>query len=415
MVLQVKYRPLEGNKARIEAPFWNHLITLKEGLKDEMKKLKVALIEVDEQYEQKFGSGWITVDPDNDGIELESLYNLSALQSSRFSRLMRFGAVYKKIGRLVKNADLVHTGLSHDILLPSSFFAVINAILKKKKLIYIVDIDFRNSSRMLYEAGHMNFISYIRTKLFYDVHKFLQLITAIRYADLSLLKGKKFASDFAKIGKNVKYFFDTIHDNQYILSKDKIEAKIDSVRNKEKGLKIVYFGRISEYKGVQDAIEAISKIKDASGHEIELTIIGNGDYLPEIENLVAQLKMSDCVSISPPISFGKDLFDEISKHDILIALPQREDTPRSAFDAMAAGLSILAYDTDYYKELSESGAVITTKWRDIDLLANSLLEIAAKRDRLAEPCQNAVYYAKDHTQARWMDRRLKWTKEILCN
>jgi glycosyltransferase involved in cell wall biosynthesis len=268
---------------------------------------------------------------------------------------------------------------------------------------------------MLYVSGCWSLKSYILAKLFYDVHKKIQLFVATRYANLSLLKGKKFASDYSSKKKNVKFFLDTIHDSKLIVDPSKMELKFDSLQNNKKPLKIVYFGRVVQYKGIQDALYAISKIKKQSTIKIEFAIIGHGNYLGVLKNLVKDLELNSCVKFIAPIAFGRELFDEISKHDLLIALPQREDTPRSAFDAMAAGLPILAYDTYYYKDLLHSGAIITTKWRDIDLLSKTLMKITKEKSSLIEKSKKAIAFSKTNTQKIWMEKRIKWTKEALNN
>ena len=71
--------------------------------------------------------------------------------------------------------------------------------------------------------------------------------------------------------------------------------------------------------------------------------------------------------------FGQEFFRHLYRYQLLLAAPLREDTPRSALDAMAAGIPYLAYDTYYYNQLLESGAGVVVPWRDEQAMADELI------------------------------------------
>ena len=95
----------------------------------------------------------------------------------------------------------------------------------------------------------------------------------------------------------------------------------------------------------------------------------------------------------------------------MLAAPLIEDTPRAAFDAMARGLPILAYDTSYFRDLAESGAVDLATWPEPSSLAQRLECLAIDRARLAKLAENGLSFAALNTQQFWLNLRVKWTLE----
>lgn len=413
IALQVTFHRLPNGEILIEAPFWKHIVDLQDQLKPEISHLELLMIEVDQNYADLNGSGWVQVDPAAYKIMISSGYALANHPLSTLSKLRLAIPVFKSTRAAVRRNHIIHTVLSYDLWLPMGFFALINSIFSRRKIIYVVDIDFRKNAGMLLESGAFNKKQYFTTKLMHEPFQRLQVYLAAKYSDICLLKGKKFASDYRKVGKNIRYFLDAAHDDIHIIDRNALETRINEASEKSDRLDIVYFGRIVEYKGLQDALRALSQISTEERSGINFTIIGNGEYRTKLIELAQALDLKAQVTFKPPIPFGSDLFTELEKHDILLALPQREDTPRSALDAMAAGLPILSYDTYYYEELKSSGAVITTKWRDVDALATALCDLKKHRDRIPPLSRNAVSFAANNTQKIWLTKRVLWTKEII--
>ncbi|MCB9637047.1 MAG: hypothetical protein H6721_33480 [Sandaracinus sp.] len=81
---------------------------------------------------------------------------------------------------------------------------------------------------------------------------------------------------------------------------------------------------------------------------------------------------------------------------------------------MARGLPIAAFGINYYRDLEElSGAVRTSKWPDVEDLGRVLVELHRDRSKLSSMSANAVAFARDNTQEQWLDRRVRWTLELL--
>lgn len=69
--------------------------------------------------------------------------------------------------------------------------------------------------------------------------------------------------------------------------------------------------------------------------------------------------------------------------------------------------------TYYYKDLEETGAVVTVPWPSVEQIGNKIAEINNNRKLLVEMMAEAVAFARENTQEIWLNRRFQWTKELM--
>ena len=101
---------------------------------------------------------------------------------------------------------------------------------------------------------------------------------------------------------------------------------------------ILYFGRLSEEKGVGDLVAAYGKIK--TGHK--LYIVGDGPERSNLEFRIENLELTEKVSLFGHKS-GDDLWDLV-KNAAVIVMPSRcyENAPYSVLEAMSLGQVVIA-------------------------------------------------------------------------
>jgi glycosyltransferase involved in cell wall biosynthesis len=203
-----------------------------------------------------------------------------------------------------------------------------------------------------------------------------------------------------------------------VIGEKALQRKIVGVNRGNRDIKLVYFGRIVEYKGISDMILAVQHLSadleaNNAGYSVSLTIIGTGEHSPELEKLAAEKEMSAHIIFKDAIPYGPELFKVLQECDFLLAAPKHEDTPRSAFDAMACALPIIAYDTYYYEDLEKTGAVKTVPWCSIESLAEKIKELANQPDIVIDMMKKGKEFAIDNTQEIWIEKRKAWTDEFL--
>jgi len=103
---------------------------------------------------------------------------------------------------------------------------------------------------------------------------------------------------------------------------------------------LLYFGRITDAKGVEELIYAMSLLIQKKIN-IHLTIVGSGQYFEEVFNLSNKLNLSE------HISFEGSVYDPIRKKeyfknaDIFILPSYNEGFPRSIYESMVFGTPII--------------------------------------------------------------------------
>lgn len=117
----------------------------------------------------------------------------------------------------------------------------------------------------------------------------------------------------------------------------------------EKGaLELLFVGRLSKEKGLEDLFKALSLLKFSVG----LTIAGVG---PELERLKALAPSSACVRFE---GFKEDLAPYYEKADALILPSRREGLPLCALEAAAAGLPLLTSKVGGLPDLVKENGVL---------------------------------------------------------
>jgi glycosyltransferase involved in cell wall biosynthesis len=177
-------------------------------------------------------------------------------------------------------------------------------------------------------------------------------------------------------------------------------------------LELVYFGRLTAYKGIDRCIEAVALASERGAAPMRFSIIGAGDAAESLQRLCLQLGVEDLVEFNPALPFGPRLFEQLYPYHLLLAAPLSEDTPRSALDAMACGIPILAFDTEYYSNLGESGAVELVPWPSVERLAERLAHFAQDKRRLLPLALASIEFARANTQETWLQVRARWTLDL---
>jgi 1,2-diacylglycerol 3-alpha-glucosyltransferase len=160
-------------------------------------------------------------------------------------------------------------------------------------------------------------------------------------------------------------------------------------RSEEGKRTIVYMGRLSGEKDVDKVIDAYALIvRDSGAHNkaTHLTIIGDGPYKNDLEKKAEELGISKHVTFTGFLR-GRDLADELRKHDVFVTASKSENMPISILEAMTSGLPIVGVAALGMPELvhhGENGFLVTPD--DVHAMAERIREILdddALQERLA--------------------------------
>jgi glycosyltransferase involved in cell wall biosynthesis len=104
--------------------------------------------------------------------------------------------------------------------------------------------------------------------------------------------------------------------------------------------RILFAGRLVPYKGCQDAIRAVALLR-RDWPDIEMGIVGDGFYRPELESLVTELDLSASVTFHGWTE-GEDLVEAYGQAGVVVVPSHEEAFGIVAIEAMAAGAPVIA-------------------------------------------------------------------------
>ena len=208
-------------------------------------------------------------------------------------------------------------------------------------------------------------------------------------------------------------FLDPNFAEEYIVDDAFVNAKLSALAELKRPLRLFYFGRLVPYKGVDKMLEAVAQAYHR-GANVTFDIMGAGEQGEALRKQAQQLGIAERVEWLAPRSYGESFFQLLRERDVLLACPLSADTPRSAWDALASAMPLVAFDTPFYKSMASiSHAVELTKWPEVDPLADKLVELAANKQALAPLVRSAVNTARENTGKEWLKRRVAWVADLM--
>ena len=406
VVVSVRARSLSGDRFAIEGAFADHLKALRELLSDEVDEIVVAGVEMSQENYESRRPTLGELDRQRDRVSFVPLFPEDVGRITFWTRW--WPRVLATLTREVRKAGAVHASPSHDVWFPTEVASLALGEAFGRTTISVTDIDQRKSARMMYETGRWSKRIYLTVRYLYDPIRDLQQRWIAHACDLVLFKGDSLVRDYGNGKANVHGFFDPNFEAEQIVDDAFIEAKAARLTGSDAPVRFLYFGRFVFYKGVHHMIDAFAA---ANLDNAELHLLGLGEMEEELRSQVKARGIEDRVTFIPPVGYDQ-LLSTIRDYDVMLAAPLGVDTPRSTWDSFACALPVLAYDTDFYRDLGELfGCVDVVAWNDVNALTDGMRRIANDRPRIAEMSRAAVDAARTNTQREWLKRRVEWTRE----
>lgn len=126
--------------------------------------------------------------------------------------------------------------------------------------------------------------------------------------------------------------------------------KYSEIANRDKKEKrILLMGRMQKYKNMQTAIRAVAAVH-RSGWTVD--ILGDGPYRGELEQLVSELGLADCVRFHGWIdNNSKEQLAYLQKASVYITASHFENCPMAVLETTAAGCYPLLSDIPGHRQL----------------------------------------------------------------
>ncbi len=181
----------------------------------------------------------------------------------------------------------------------------------------------------------------------------------------------------------------------------------------DRPVQIVAVGRLDWKKGYRFAIQAVRLLVDR-GIACRLTIVGDGERLPELRYCVRDLKLEQMVVFAGLLD-RTGVVAQLARADLLMQASVSEGVPNSVIEGQAAGLPVVATDVGGTGEGVAPGAsALLVPSRDPRALADAVERLvgdAALRERMGAAGVEFVRQAYGLNQ--YLDRTEEMYRQVL--
>ncbi|MEJ1222846.1 glycosyltransferase family 4 protein [Sediminicola sp. 1XM1-17] len=282
-------------------------------------------------------------------IPLDNFYVINRISKKALSRsnLKLQKEIIKFIDKL--NPDLIHFGT----LLNWNYLAFL--FLNKKKVVLTLHDPFPHSGE----------------------HSFINM--SIRKLNFSFIKNIILLNDHQKkkfLAKTPIFRFNHVLNSKLGIYEYLKEYKVSKYSSAK--FRLLFFGRISKYKGVDDLLNAFTLI-EMDFPDIELIIAGKGTYWFDIENYLKNPKVRILNRFIP----NGELVELISNADLVVC-PYKDATQSGVvMSSFALNKPVLATKVGGFLEMIEDGYTgFLVPPNDIIALSEKLKEIIKNKSRL---------------------------------
>lgn len=121
---------------------------------------------------------------------------------------------------------------------------------------------------------------------------------------------------------------------------------------------ILYVGYIRPSKGINILVEAANLLVKDNIENFKITIIGNGEYLDNVQSTIKKHNLTRFFEFTGYIPFSNELFNYYRNSDIFINLSPSETGPRVLLEAGIFGCQLISTKVGYSKEIIQDNGIL---------------------------------------------------------
>ncbi len=175
--------------------------------------------------------------------------------------------------------------------------------------------------------------------------------------------------------------------------------------------KLLFIGSLAQkYKGLDVLLEALAH-PILNTDKLELTILGDGKYRKEYENLSIQLGIDDTVKFKGYITDKKEIHKYYLSSDIFILPSLTEGLPRVVIEAMSTSLPVIASNVGGVPELLDRNSLVEPG--NIIQLAEKIHQFISSSEILFSEADKNYLESKNYKYTLLQNKREEFFRKIL--
>jgi glycosyltransferase involved in cell wall biosynthesis len=174
-------------------------------------------------------------------------------------------------------------------------------------------------------------------------------------------------------------------------------------------LHLVFVGSLEHFHKAPDLLIRALSTCVAAGHDLRLTIVGDGKRRHDLEVLAAELGCAPRVRFMGQIA-STAVAATLDAADLFILPSRHEGLPRAMIEAMARGLPCIGSDVAGIPELLPPSAIVPRG--DVQALADKIRQIVADPERMTEMSARNLGEARAYGAAELRQRRIGFYQRV---
>jgi len=205
------------------------------------------------------------------------------------------------------------------------------------------------------------------------------LVRAFKILVVSRFTKRKIIEQFPEVGERI-FFLPNFVDGDIFIIGEKNKVLLDRHNLSSDDfilLTVNRFSSLEKQKGYDKVIKALPQVR-RDVPDVKFLLVGEGDDLPRVKELVHSLHLDDCVVFAGKVSDG-ELVDYYNLCDLFVMPSKSEGFGIVFVEALACGKPVIAGDTDASSETLLDGEVgVLIDPDDVASIAEAIVRFVRK-------------------------------------
>lgn len=181
--------------------------------------------------------------------------------------------------------------------------------------------------------------------------------------------------------------------------------------NGERPARLVFVGNLAQlYKAPDVLVEAVG-VCAQQGLDVEMTMVGDGQYRPELERQAASLGLNGHVRFVGQVPAGEPVRAYLDRADVFCLPSHQEGLPRAMIEAMARGLPCIGSTVGGFPELLSEDEMVPPG--DAVALAFRIRQMVSDPARMARLSAHNLDKAREYTNSVLDGRRVAFYRYLM--